>query len=276
MNHIFVTFQLRLLGPLVLSQTTVYCSPFMEISTFLQEKFLELKAKNPRASLRSLALKVGISAGNLSEIFNGRRACSVSNADKIARAMKLSTQDYESLLKLLQDTTEDFIPTSILSDDELKYFTDWEYYAILSLMRTDSFNADSTWIASRLGIRSEVVQTCINNLVKFGIVKWEDKQLVRIRSSLTTTSGIPSEALRKAHRNQIQKAVLSLDNTPVDLRDFSSLTIPMSTSRLPEVRKMITKFRRNLASVSENDIKDEVYTLSIQFFPLTVTPEKNP
>ena len=131
-------------------------------------------------------------------------------------------------------------------------------------------------IRDRLGIDHEIVVTCINNLVKFGIVKWENGQLMRVRNSLTTTSGVPSEALRKAHRNQIQKAVLSLENTPVDLRDFSSMTIPIDISRLPEVRKMITKFRRSLASVSETENKNEVYTLSIQFFPLTVTPETAP
>lgn len=248
----------------------------MEISKFLQEKFLELKSKNPRASLRSLALKVGISAGNLSEIFNGRRSCSPENADKIARAMKLSVQDYETLLRLLQNTTDNFIPTSILSEEELKYFTDWEYYAILNLMKTNDFVADPNWIARRLGVNSDIVNTRINNLVQFGIVKWEEGQLVRIRHSLTTTSGIPSKALREAHRNQIQKAILSLENTPVDLRDFSSITIPMDITRLQEVKKMITKFRRNLTSLVDTENKTDVYTLSIQFFPLTLPLENEP
>ena len=246
----------------------------MDISSFLQEKFTEIQKRNARFSLRSLSKKAGISPGSLSEILKGQRPLSISNADKIARAMQMSPQDYETLLCMMTPKSETFFPTRVISEAELSYITNWEYYAILSLMNTDDFVSDATWIAKRLGITLEASQKCIDNLLQIGIVGWQEGRLVRLRSSLTTTVDIPSKALREAHHNHIKKAAHSLENIAVEMRDFSSITMPMDPERLPEAKKIITRFRRSLTSLMESGKKKEVYTLNIQLYPLSVPMEK--
>ena len=65
----------------------------------------------------------------------------------------------------------------------------------------------------------------------------ENGELKRIHSRLNTTDDIFNSSIQKAHVEDMELARESLLNDPVEVRDFTSLTIPVSPKLLP-----MTKF----------------------------------
>lgn len=86
---------------------------------------------------------------------------------------------------------------------------------------------------------------------------------------MATPANIPNAALRETLRQCILKALESLEKHSVTKRDMSGITMAVSVERLPEARRMIQEFRRNLSTFLEDGPKDSVYRLNVQLFPLT-------
>gem|GEM_PF-3698267 len=71
-----------------------------------------------------------------------------------------------------------------------------------------------------------------------------------------------------------QKALNSIEDVDISLRDNSSLTVAIEKSKIPQIKDKITELRRELDSYitkicPENTNSDEVYQTVISFFPLT-------
>ena len=83
-------------------------------------------------------------------------------------------------------------------------------------------------------------------------------------------------AARKLQKQILSKAIDSIDSTDIKKRDNTSVTFAVDTSDIPQIKKLIKQFRRDLSEfVQPNEIKgDQVYQLAIAFFPLTTINEK--
>jgi uncharacterized protein (TIGR02147 family) len=82
-------------------------------------------------------------------------------------------------------------------------------------------------------------------------------------------NGLDSQALRISHRQSIEQAVVSLNETPLDLRDISSITMAIDLKKLPMAKKIIQEFRHKMADVMEAGNQTEVYNLNIQLVPVS-------
>ena len=91
---------------------------------------------------------------------------------------------------------------------------------------------------------------------------------------MATTDGIPSAAIRKRHKQILGKALESIDTHSVAERDFSSMTLTIDPALLPEAKKRITAFRRELCAFLESSKRKRVYEISIQLFPLSAGEQK--
>ena len=220
-------------------------------------------------SLRAVSRKGGISPGRFSEIIAGKRKLSSYYADKIAEAMRLSQNERNELFSYVETSSRKKVSSRILQEREIAMITGWENYAILSLMKTKDFRSSPEWIADRLGITKSRVEKSLSTMESLGIVKKNSLGYVRTRESFHTTSEIPSRHLRQAHHNELAKALEVMENTPVSVRSFSSATMSVNISRLPEAKKMILNFQDSLMQFLEQGEKTEVYNFNMQLFPLT-------
>ena len=64
-------------------------------------------------------------------------------------------------------------------------------------------------------------------------------------------------------------ANISLTTVPVDKREFGSMTLAFNSKRIEEAICLIRKFQEDFSVIFEDDEKDEVYKLNVQFFPLS-------
>jgi uncharacterized protein (TIGR02147 family) len=79
---------------------------------------------------------------------------------------------------------------------------------------------------------------------------------------------VPSTAIRKYHRDNLVKAAEALEEVPVELRDFSSITMATCSEKVGQARELIRKFREELSDLMESGDRETVYTLAVQLFPV--------
>ena len=63
----------------------------------------------------------------------------------------------------------------------------------------------------------------------------------------------------------------AIDEFSIEQRGHSGVTLAIDTKKIDEVRELITKFRRDVTTCLDQSSQssNEVYQLSIAFFPLT-------
>lgn len=249
---------------------------------WLREVYHRRKRQNPRYSLRAFAKSLNLNSGRMSEILSYKRPLTPSMGARIAAKLKLEpmqAEKFHALIANQRQHSQDIRSmdrraggrshVKILNLDQFRLIADWQHFAILALMRTKSFTTDMDWIARRLGISLKSATQAINRLTRLGLMSrtagaWEPTE-----RKLATPRDIASQAVRKAHRQNMLKALGALGSVPVAQRDFSSITMAIAAEQLPLAKEYIQEFRRRMATLLETKDADAVYTLNIQLFPLT-------
>ncbi|WP_295899064.1 TIGR02147 family protein [uncultured Bdellovibrio sp.] len=237
------------------------------VGQFLKVKFAELRAENPQISLRSFAAMVGISAGRMNELVHDKRALSDFYAEKIVKALKLNLQEKRKLYSLISTKARKVNSIRVLADNEGLHVRCWENLAILNIMRTDDFEPDMNWIAKRLGISLSRVQECFKILQDHDLVKIsEDGGMERTSSRVVAkTTGATSHH----ERRKLEKSMEAMETIAPPFRNHSSVTVATTPEKIKEANEKIKEFRRKLAEFLEDGPKKEVYSLTINLFPLT-------
>jgi uncharacterized protein (TIGR02147 family) len=109
----------------------------------------------------------------------------------------------------------------------------------------------------------------LERLKKLDLVEFKSGRWVATGKSLATQTDIPNAALKSANRQYLEKALVSLEVDPVEIRDVTGITMAIDAKKLPIAKEMIRDFRRNLARVLETGNKSAVYRLNVQLFPIS-------
>lgn len=233
----------------------------------------EKKKKNSQYSLRSLAKGIEISPSQLSGIINKKKKLSPTQAIKIIQKLNLTEQQSLELLSDIHPELKNALNRKMelrqLTTDEFTLISDWIHFAILSLSYFKDNKASCSWIAGQLNISESEVEPAFRRLEKLGIVEIRGQKFYQTSKPLTTTADIPSEAIRAHHRHNIEKALKALDGVPILEREFSSITLPIDFKDMQKAKDMINEFKKKLYKELKCEDPSDVYTLSVQFFPLT-------
>lgn len=250
------------------------------IQNILKEQFVALQLKNPKFSLRSFAMKIGIHAGTLSSIMLGKRKISRDVAGKILRRILPDPLKRSEVLELFPvgkknpslRTESRYVE---LEEEKFKMIAEWEHYAILSLMNCDDFQENESWMATRLGISTYRCEEVLKRLLEVELIrKGEGGKLERTYAALRTSDDKKSLALRSAHHGNLELARNSLKRDSVQQRDFSYMTMAINPHHLPEAKELIRKFQDELSDLLEKGERTEVYHFITQLIPLTKIFEK--
>ncbi|WP_413288835.1 DUF4423 domain-containing protein [Bdellovibrio sp. HCB337] len=244
-----------------------------ELVRFLKDKIAEIQSRNSRMSLRSISMKVGISAGRMADLTNGKRPLSQNYAQKIAKGLRLNKEDRIKLLSLVSVPSRKRVVPRVLTDSEISQISAWENYAILSLLNTIDFESSEEWIAQRLGISVERARVCVQSMLSLGLLQQGPLGLERANDSVGTPYDIPSKAVQECHRQDILKALDVLGKVSPKVRDFSSATMAVDISNFSEAKKLIVEFQQQMMRLLESGHQTEVYNLNVQLFPVTEIQE---
>lgn len=242
---------------------------------WLLDELCTRKENNPSYSLRAFAKYLNVNPATLSQVFSGKRGFSKKNALKVASKFSLSPVETKRLLSTIRKETlekEDASYDEVLQleNDRFKAISDWYHYGILSLAKLKINQATPSWIAENLTISIPEAKAALERLKRLKYIAIEEGRLVRLlQKPLSIASEVPSSAIRKYHKQNLKLAEKSIEEVPMQERELSAITMAIDPKNLSEATQMITKFKRKFSRHMESGKQERVYTLSIQFFPLS-------
>jgi len=244
----------------------------------LVSELLARKRVNTGFSLRAFARDLEMSPSHLSAVIRGKKGISHKQAGKIISRLTLSPNDKFSFLAsafpdIIHSRTTRESEKRLLEEDEFQLISEWYHFAILSLGTAPRNQAHPEWIARKLGIREIEALDGLNRLKRLGLIAvYKDGSFKKNENVPTTSDDIPSEAIRKAHKQVLNLAQLRLDDVPVEEREFGTIIMNINPAKLEKAKKMIRRFQNELwDELGTGKKKDLVYILSLQLFP--VNPE---
>ncbi|WP_413575412.1 TIGR02147 family protein [Bdellovibrio sp. HCB290] len=243
----------------------------------LKLEFEKRRERNPNFSLRAFARYLEVSPAQLSQMMAGKRSITIKSMKKMGARLDLSpTEKREIAQSLLKDNTALPVLESNrqkLKEDQFKVISDWYHFAILSLTRLKGAKSDPRWISRRLGISVEEAHQAVLRMERMGML--QTKPLFKqVGSVLDVDSDIPSEAIRKYHKQNLNLAIEKIETVENSLRQIQSLSIPVNPKKLDAYKKLIDNFLENASDLSSKSAGTEVYSLNVQLVPITNILEK--
>lgn len=243
--------------------------------------------QNANYSLRAFARDLQVSPSRLSEILNRKQGLSRKAAIKFCHLLGLTGEERDyfcdlvtsqharskndretARIRLLKNQAEADAYYQ-LQHDTFKVISDWYHIGILELMKLDDFVNDAKWIARRLQITPMQAELAVDRLVRVGLLAEEKGDVVAKQNTGLLKGGVPSESIKKFHRQILGKAIDALILQSTDEREFSVNTMAIDKRHLPAAKKQIQKFQERFCSdIKSSPTKDSLYCLSIQFFNL--------
>jgi predicted transcriptional regulator len=246
----------------------------LRFKDFIFDELEKRKEVNHRYSLRGMAKMLEISPGILSLYIKGKRKVTPEMIEHIGVKLGLGLEEVESFLKFEKFKTSEVIEYSQLELDKFKLVSEWYFGTIMQLPLLSDFEHSRSWVAKKLGLKTNVVKEAMSTLERMGLIEI-DKKTKEWRKIVkgVISNVVPEKTSEAAKRNMVQQhqqSLYALEHLGKNLRDHSGMTLPISKEDLPKAKEMIKKFRRQfLKEMSKNPNKDDVFQLNVSFFPLT-------
>lgn len=244
---------------------------------WLSSEFVKRRRKNKSYSLRSFANLVKLDSSTLSQILAGKRQISGKMVHRLTEVLGVDPKIKTALLQYankkikvnkfaIEDQRDEFRQLTL---DAYSLISDWYHYAILELTFVKGFNNDHRWIAKELGITASEVSIALDRLKRLELIEEVDGRLMKTETFITNfQDGVTSQALKNLQRNILTMALDAIDNTFADEKDISSMTFAINEKKMPEARRKIKVFRREMAHLLESGIQTKVYHLGVQLYPV--------
>lgn len=234
------------------------------VQEILCDELSKRKQALPDYSLRTYSEDLEIARSTLFDLLSGKRQPSNKSFQKL--------QKHFPKLNSFKEPSKN-IRHEILKEKEFSLISDWEYMAILNLVKIKDHVAKASWISERLGISEHRAKVCLNNLINQGHLKIQNSKMSRIHGAISTSTDISSSAIRKHHIQAINLAEDALFNTPIQLREFLSATLAIDIENLPQMKDEIFEVYKKFSKKFDEQNANEVYKLNIQFFPCKNTEQ---
>ena len=225
------------------------------------------RMRNPRYSLRRYSKAIGLSPSRLSEVLCGRGRLSYATACEIADRIEsegIGAIQFRNLIEvelspdphsrtLAKQRLEEMTCISQeheISNQELssvKQALPMIIFDALSLADAPhTANEQEKWLSAGLRKGRPEIYAAILKLEKFGLIALRDGVYTRLCDFYKTSNGLPSESLRKLHRELIEQSLRALEAFTVQERIVQSLIIPINSNNLTNMSKEISDFLRAL------------------------------
>ena len=247
-------------------------------SVYKLRELYELKrSQKPGYTLRAFAKYIGISPTALSQIFLGKRPLTLKTAAKVADRCLLSSGERRSWMACLvenQMQPNEFTSKQIQSHialDSNHYWilSEWYYYAILALCEMKGHSSSPVWLSKMLGISQKQARHAVLSLIRAGFVKRQGIGLCRLVPPIFISSPKTDAAIKGSHQNNLALASRVLETSKPEQRYFQTYTMLANSKSIEKAKRLVEKFKDDLAAILETGERDQVYTLAVQLFPIS-------
>jgi len=251
---------------------------------FFKKSLAEKINKNPQFSLRALARKAGLSPSHLSRAINGETKVSSTAAYKIANGLGLSQQDTQEFIRLSGLESLDFatkekilgksgsnsLKRNVLNLELFEIISDWHYFAIYELIKSQPKKSRPIWIARRLGLDTLSTKIALDKLAHAGFIKKVPSGNYETSSDegIYTGNDVPHVAIKNHHQQVSRKAIEAID-LPVQEREFQSLQFAFDRRQIKKAQEKIRKFIHEFETEFSMKNASDIYQMNLQLFSLT-------
>jgi uncharacterized protein (TIGR02147 family) len=269
---------------------------YFDYRLFLKDFYEEKKKENSFFSYRYMGSKIGIDAGYLVKVLQGKYHIAESSIKKIAEFLKLNDKETEYFAtmvnfakakserqtkiyfeKLLSLKNIKSVP---LEEYQYEFYKKWYYTAIRSLIGWYDFDGDYKKLGQKLSppISAKEAKEAVKLLEKLDLIRKSSNGKYELTNNVITTGKEwKSIAVKEFQLQTIELAKESLERHPKDIRDISTVTVSVCFNDIPEIKERIAELRNSILSLaSESQNPDCVYQLNIQLVPLTNIQRNKP
>lgn len=263
----------------------------MNYRRILKEELARRSLRNPAYSLRSFARDLNIAPSTLSEVIKGRHGFSPENANRIVMKLNLNDGERDIFRTLVsaehgrkyseREQAKSKLKAqksgqAQLDPDRFDVISDWHHYAILEALALADVAHTPEWFAARLDIGLPAVESALERLERLDLIEMKNRKYVAKNTFTASPSGTPSAAVRKFHKQILEKAIDALETQPIEERTITNMIMAVDPAQMEEAREEIKEFRRKFeAKFCKPSEAEEVYNFSVQFFRLTKKRKPN-
>ncbi len=248
---------------------------------WFQNEYLKRRQKNANYSVRAFANYLKISAATVSHLLSGKRQPSAKYAERLFLKLEIDPQNKKIILenlknKIVAENHPENKKYNLIALDSFKLMSEWYHYAILEMTFLNDFKFDHTWIAQQLNISVTESRQAIDRLLRLDLLEEkinpDTKRKTLIKTTAFLTNGddsLTSTAHKQLQRHILQKALDAIDHVSIENKDISSMTMAIDEKKIPQAKKLITKFRRDMCDFLETDNQTRLFNLAIQLYPIS-------
>lgn len=261
---------------------------YLDYRVFLRDFYEAQKKEYSYFSYRYISGKVGMDAGYMVKILQGKLHVPEKYIDAVCALCKFSAKEndyFRTLISFNKAKSENQIRIHFeklmsfkspgkqqLQKFQYEYYRKWYYTAIRSLIGIVSFSGDNESLSRMLTpqIGQREVKNAVELLEKLGLIKKDPAGIYALTDKFVTTGeSWRSLVVKDFQRETIRLAAESLDRHKKEDRDISTVTVAINKKNIDELKVKITEFRNEILKLAESSINpDSVFQLNVQLFPL--------
>ncbi|MDB5103624.1 MAG: hypothetical protein JWP91_1313 [Fibrobacteres bacterium] len=263
---------------------------YYDYHAFLRDYYEWRKTVNPYFSLRYIGGKVGLDAGLVVRILQGKRPLSLKKIAVFASVLALTKRraEYFELLVLYgraksdreaQQYFERLIGFTGLGGKQVErsqyeFYQEWYYTAVREVLHFLPFNGDYESLAGMMvpAISPKEARKAITLLENLGMIsRKRDGGFALTDKYLTTGDEWRSFAVRAFQLQSLELARHALEKVPKEARDISTVTLTINGEAIEKIRERVRQFHQEMLEISEQSgIGDRVYQVNLQVFPMAM------
>lgn len=233
--------------------------------------------KKSGSSLRSFSKQLEISPSTLSKILSRKRGIPKSYAKRFAKKLVKNPIESERFIEAIleyktsentQVQTLPFVLDQNQSADTFSILSQWEFFAILNVLKLKNFDHTVEYISTVLGISMQKTNHCVQLLNRNKFITIKDGKIKRTLKKINSTNNILSRALKMAHLEELEMAKNKVD-LDIDKKDYQSMTFTIARKDMPKLKKIIDRMISDVEKITDLSVPEEVYILSTQLFPIS-------
>lgn len=266
---------------------------YLDYRAYLRDMFGFHKSKDKKFSFRYFATKSGFASPNFIQlVFDGKRNLSTESLSKIAKGFGLKKKErefFEILVCMNQAKNHEDKnhyyqklmaikgPSGVrhLEKASYEYFSKWYFPVIREVVRFKEGMIDATEIARCLTPPITILQAekALDMLMALNLIRKNENGVWEVTDNAVTTGPeVESLVVANFHREMMMMAREAIERFPREKRDISALTLSINDKSIPELKKRIALFRKELLQFACNEKKsNQVVQINFQLFPLTET-----
>lgn len=274
---------------------------YTDFRDFIKDAFSELRKGNANLSIREILRRIGCSSPSYFKevVIDAQKKMTTVMAGKFAQFLKLDTHETSYFLALvgynqaqteseriryyqemLHNKVDKVSENQFLELREFEYLSSWEISALREFLQIyDGFkNKDSIErkkIASCFipKISEEQIDKAIKALETLGFIEKNDQGNYRkTRQNIRSVKKTPAAYLTLCQN--MRHALEIINIVSPEERIFKNLTLTFPSKIYGLIENKIHEFCKEILDISSNnpDPEDRLYSLGLQFFPLTRSP----